>query len=191
MNPIHNLICSSQWWSRRVEHDLIPWGLRHVQLGDDVLEIGPGFGATTRVLVRERGPGRLTVIELEERYCQTLRAELGDAVSVVQGDAAQLPFEDGRFSAAVCFTMLHHIPVRDQQDRALGEIARVLRPGGSFAGTDSVGTGMLFKLIHIGDTLLPLDPDELPARLRAAGLSEPKVSRADGTFRFRAVKPLA
>ena len=191
MNPIHNLICSSQWWSRRVEHDLIPWGLRDVELGDDVLEIGPGFGATTRLLVRERGARRLTVVELEERYCQKLRAELADAVTVVQGDAAQLPLEDGRFSAVVCFTMLHHIPVREQQDRALAEIARVLRPGGTFAGTDSVGTGAVFKLIHVGDTLLPLDPDEFPSRLRAAGFSEPKVRRAGGTFRFRALKPVA
>jgi hypothetical protein len=58
-----------------------------------------------------------------------------------------------------------------------------------FAGTDSVGTGWLFKLIHIGDTLLPIDPDRLPDRLRAAGLAEPQVHRVDGTFRFRARKP--
>ena len=40
-----------------------------------------------------------------------------------------------------------------QQDRAFAEIARVLRPGGTFAGTESVGTGWLFRLIHVGDTL--------------------------------------
>ena len=191
MNPIHDVICSSRWWSRRVEHDLIPWALRDVDLGDDVLEIGPGFGATTRLLVRERGARQLTVVELEERYCRKLRDVLGDAVTVIQANAVQLPFDDGRFSAVVCFTMLHHIPVREEQDRVLGEVARVLRPGGTFAGTDSVGTGLLFKLIHIGDTLLPIDPDELPTRLRAAGLSEPDVRRADGTFRFRALKAVA
>lgn len=67
--------------------------------------------------------------------------------------------------------MLHHIPVAADQDRAFGEIARVLRPGGVFAGTDSIGTGWLFKLIHVGDTLLPIDPDGLPARLSVAGLA--------------------
>ncbi len=86
----------------------------------------------------------LTVVELEPRYCERLRAELAPAVKVVQGDATDLPFEDGRFSAVVCFTMLHHIPVRAHQDRALGEIARVLAPGGVFAGTDSVGPGCSF-----------------------------------------------
>jgi hypothetical protein len=47
----------------------------------------------------------------------------------------------------------------------------------------------MFKLIHIGDTLVPIDPDELPDRLQAAGLTETVVDRADGSFRFRARKP--
>jgi SAM-dependent methyltransferase len=84
--------------------------------------------------------------------------------------------------------MLHHVPQAADQDRVFAEVARVLRPGGVFAGTDSVGTGWLFKLIHIGDTLLPIDPDRLPDRLRGAGLTEPRVDRVDGTFRFRARK---
>jgi ubiquinone/menaquinone biosynthesis C-methylase UbiE len=142
MNRVHNLLCSSGWWARRVEDKLVPWGLDGVDLGEEVLEVGPGFGATTRLLATV--PPRLTVVELEERYCDRLRTELGDAVDVVQGDATELPFEDDRFSAVVCFTMLHHIPSRDLQDRAFNEIARVLRPAGTFAGTDSVGTGALF-----------------------------------------------
>jgi len=44
----------------------------------------------------------------------------------------------------------------------------------------------VFKLIHIGDTLLPLDPDELPARLEHAGLSDAVVERSNGSMRFRA-----
>jgi SAM-dependent methyltransferase len=187
MNLIHNKLCSSRWWARRVEGELLPWGLKGVELGDQVLEIGPGFGATTRVLSTR--PGALSVLELDTRYCEQLRGEFGDAVAVIQGDATKLPFADASFSAAVCFTMLHHIPSRELQDRAFAEIARVLRPGGAFAGTDSVGTGAIFKLIHVGDTLVPLDPDELPSRLQAAGLSEPRVQRGGRSFRFTAHKP--
>jgi ubiquinone/menaquinone biosynthesis C-methylase UbiE len=187
VNRVHNLLCSSRWWTRRVEDELLPWGLEGIALGDEVLEVGPGFGATTRVLTRL--PGKLSVVELDRRYCEQLRAELGDAVAVTQGDATQLPFARASFSAVVCFTMLHHIPSRELQDRALAEIARVLRPGGTFAGTDSVGTGAIFKLIHVGDTLLPLDPDELPSRLQAAGLTEADVQRGDRSFRFSARKP--
>ena len=189
MNAIHNLICSSRWWDRRVEHELIPWGLDGVELGEDVLEIGPGFGATTRLLARR--PITLSVLELDEDYCNRLRAVLGDEVSVVHGDATKLPFEDGRFSAAVCFTMLHHIPTAELQDQAFTEVTRVLRPGGTFAGTDSVGTGALFKLIHVGDTLNLIDPDRLPGRLADAGLTGAAVERGGRSMRFRAQKPVA
>lgn len=187
MNAAHNVLCASRWWRKRVEGKLVPWGLGDVELGDRVLEIGPGFGATTRFLTRRLG--RLNVLELDRRYCDRLQAELGSRISITQGDAVEMPYPDASFSAVVCFTMLHHIPERALQDRAFGEIARVLEPGGIFAGTDSIGEGTLFKLIHVGDTLLLIDPDELPSRLAAAGLTEPFVERANGSFRFHARKP--
>ena len=188
MNSVHNLICSSRWWDRRVEHELLPWGLDGVELGDEVLEIGPGFGATTKLLAKR--PIKLNVLELDEDYCDRLRSSLGEDVTVAQGDATNLPFEDGRFSAAVCFTMLHHIPTAELQDRAFAEVARVLRPGGTFAGTDSAGTGPLFKLIHVGDTLNLVDPDRLPDRLADAGLTDATVERGGRSMRFRARKPV-
>jgi ubiquinone/menaquinone biosynthesis C-methylase UbiE len=187
VNAVHNVICSSKWWDRRVKDELLPWGLNDVELGDDVLEIGPGFGATTRRLAPSLP--HLTVLELEPSYCERLRRELGDRVTVVQGDATQLPFEDGCFSGVVCFTMLHHIPAAESQNRVFAEVARVLRPGGTFAGTDSIGTGALFKLIHVGDILKPIDPDGLPARFAHAGLTGAKISRGGRSFRFRATKP--
>jgi hypothetical protein len=85
---------------------------------------------------------------------------------------------------------LHHVPSREQQDRLLSEVSRVLRPGGLLAGTDSLGTGRGFKLLHVRDTLVPVAPGELPARLEGAGLTEPRVEIAGGSFRFRALKPL-
>jgi ubiquinone/menaquinone biosynthesis C-methylase UbiE len=186
MNLAHNLLCSSDWWATNVRENLLPWGLEGVELGDDVLEVGPGFGATTRVLA-ERLP-KLTVLELNAGYCKRLRAAVGDKVEVVQGDATALPFGDGRFSAVVCFTMIHHIPSAELQDRALHEIARVLAPGGLFAGTDSVGKGRLFKLIHIGDILQLVDPRTFPGRLVAAGFSDPEVD-AGRSMRWRTRKP--
>ncbi len=189
MNRIHNLLCSSRWWARRAAHELVPWGVKGVELGDDVLEIGPGFGATTRVLAGS--VDRLSVVELDPGYCRRLQAELGNGagVSVVQGDATELPFPDGRFSAVLCFTMLHHIPTVAQQDRAFAEVARVLRPGGTFAGTDSIGNGWLFHAIHVGDTLNLVDPDGLPPRLESAGLEVREVRRGGSSFRWRATKP--
>jgi ubiquinone/menaquinone biosynthesis C-methylase UbiE len=187
MNLAHNLLCASAGWARRVERDLIPWGLKDVELGDDVLEIGPGFGATTRLLAA-RVPS-LSVLEISQQYCKRLRAELGDRVQVTQGDATRLPYPDGRFSAVVCFTMLHHIDSPKLQDQAFAEVARVLRPGGLFAGTDSLGVGRKFKLIHIGDTLTLVDPAALPARLQVAGLSSPQVDTSERSLRWRARRP--
>ena len=187
MNSVHNVLCSSSWWARLAEFELIPFGLKGVDPGDDVLEIGPGFGATTRVLVQRFG--QLEVLELDARYCRRLRAELGDAVTVTQGDATRLPYPDGRFSSVLCFTMLHHIPSLEEQDRAFAEIARVLRPGGTFAGTDSLGSGVVFKLIHVGDTLNLIDPGTLPSRLQNAGMVGPDVKVGGRSFRWRASKP--
>ena len=189
MNRAHALICSSRWWARTVARDLLPWGLSRLQLGDDVLEIGPGFGATTAVLA-ERAP-RLTVLELDPGYCARLLRRLDGRVQVVQGSATEMPFPDDRFSAVLAFTMLHHVPALELQDRLLAEAARVLRPGGVFAGTDSLGTGTVFGLLHVRDTLVPVDPDGLPARLLGAGLQEPQVRRGGRSFRFRARKPPA
>jgi ubiquinone/menaquinone biosynthesis C-methylase UbiE len=185
MNLAHAVVCSSGWWERTVERELLPWGLAGVELGEDVLEIGPGFGATTRVLARR--PGSLTVLELSESYCRRLGRKLGDEVEIVQADATDMPFADGRFSAVVCFTMLHHVPSPELQDRLLAEVARVLRAGGVFAGTDSLGTGRAFKLLHVHDTLVPVAPDGLPARLEDAGFLEPHIDTGGRSFRFRAV----
>ncbi|MGH2868420.1 MAG: class I SAM-dependent methyltransferase [Solirubrobacteraceae bacterium] len=186
MNKIHNLICASDRWAHRVRDDLIPWGLEDVDLGDDVLELGPGFGATTRLLVDR--VARLTVLELDEDYCRRLRDEFGARVTVTQGDATALPYPDGRFSAVICFTMLHHLDPAPLQDRAFAEVSRVLRPGGLFAGTDSLGQGQLFRFIHLGDKLALIDPERLPDRLTAAGLSQPRVDRSGRSLRFRAVR---
>jgi len=186
MNRAHALICSSAWWGRTVERELLPWGLKGVDLGEDVLEIGPGFGATTRVLAQRTS--QLSVLELERDYCERLRRVLPRRVAVEQGDATQMPFPESRFSAVVCFTMLHHLPSAQLQDRVFAEAKRVLRNGGVFAGTDSLGTGPLFKFLHVRDTLVPVSPDGLPERLQAAGLSEPSVQIGGRSFRFRARK---
>jgi ubiquinone/menaquinone biosynthesis C-methylase UbiE len=187
MNRAHNLVCSSGWWARAVEKELLPWALEGVPLDGEVLEFGPGFGATTQVLAGRCS--KLHVLELEESYCRRLRSQLGERVAVSQGDATSMPFEDQRFSAVVCFTMLHHIPSQELQDRALAEAARVLRPGGVFAGSDSTGGGILFRAIHIGDTLNLVAPDTFRTRLVAAGFTGARIETAPRSFRWRAIRP--
>ena len=104
------------------------------------------------------------------------------------GDGADLPFEDATFDAVVCFTMLHHVPSPAQQDRLFTEAARVLRPGGVFAGSDS-RLSLRFRLIHIGDTMVVVDPAALPDRLRTVGFADVLVDTSPRSLRFRAARP--
>lgn len=187
MNRAHHLYCASRHWARAAEQKLMPWALDGVDLGEDVLEVGPGLGATTRVLARR--PGRLSVIELEDSSVQRLRAEFAPSVDVLQGEATDMPLPDGRFSAVACFTMLHHLPSPQLQDRLFAEACRVLRPGGVLAGSDSLGGSVIFWLFHITDTFVRLEPEKLPDRLMAAGFVEPRVHAVKSSVRFAAHKP--
>ena len=109
-------------------------------------------------------------------------------VEVTHADATDLPYEAGRFSAVLSFTMLHHLPTADQQDRLFAEAARVLRPGGLFAGNDSVDSGP-FRELHVDDVCNPIDPSALPARLERAGFVDVKVDANEYGYRFRARRP--
>lgn len=187
MNRIHRWLCRSQPWRRTVEGRLLPWTLAGVELGDAPLEIGPGPGATTDVL-RRSAPG-LTCLEIDPALAASLSERMaGTPVRVVEGDATAMPFEPESFSAVVAFTMLHHVPSPAQQDGLLREAHRVLRPGGVFAGSDST-VSLGFRLLHIGDTMVPVDPEGFGARLEAVGFAEVRVERGNGAFRFRARRP--
>jgi SAM-dependent methyltransferase len=160
--------------------------LRGVELRGDVLEIGPGPGLVTDYLV-SRGL-RVTSVEIDPDLAAKLRTRFNAAsVAVVNGDATRLPFGDERFDFAVSFTMLHHVPSQALQDRLLAETRRVLRPGGVLIGSDS-RDGLRMRLLHIADTLVPVDPDGLRERLRRAGFSNVEIEPVPGAFRFRAAR---
>src|SRR5690242_2297185 len=134
MNADHECACASKEWRAAVRDLIMPWVLDGVDLGDDALEVGPGFGATTDVL-RERVP-RLTAVEIDPALASALREKLGGSnVEIVTGDATAMLFEDGRFSSAASFSMLHHVPSAALQDKVFQEVARVLRAGGVFVAT--------------------------------------------------------
>lgn len=187
MNLLHRWLCRSTRWKQTVETHILPWVLDGVQIGPNVLEIGPGPGVTTDLL-RGRVPS-LTCVEIDQAFADSLqRRTAGQNVTVLHEDATAMSLPDGTFDTAFSFTMLHHVPSAALQDRLLAEVARVLRPGGTFAGTDSVYSP-LFGLLHVFDTMLVVDPKTFPSRLQAAGFVDVQVDANRYAFRFRARVP--
>ena len=75
MNEQHLTLCSSAEWAEAVQKWIIPWVLDGVDLGDDVLEVGPGPGLTTDVL--HTMVGRLTAVEIHPELAEALGVATG------------------------------------------------------------------------------------------------------------------
>jgi hypothetical protein len=102
VNWLHQRVFRSERWRRRVEAELLPWTLRGVELGQDLLEKGPGPGGTTDVLRSLKC--RPTVLEVEASAAAALQERLkGTNVRVVHGDGAAMPFSAGHDIHSVSF----------------------------------------------------------------------------------------
>jgi len=102
------------------------------QPGEAVLEIGPGTGLFSLPVAQRLLPtGRLAIFDVQQVMLEhTLRrgAEHGlQNIDATRGDATKLPFADHSFDAAFIITALGEI---SDQNTALSELARVLKPGG-------------------------------------------------------------
>jgi ubiquinone/menaquinone biosynthesis C-methylase UbiE len=167
--------------------EYLPYMIQGVDLGDNVLEIGPGPGVITDLL-RTRVP-HMTSVEIDHALAESLKHRMeGSNVTVVEGDATAMEFADNTFSSALCFTMLHHVPSAELQDRLLSEACRVLRPGAVLTGSDSTPS-LRWNLFHLFDTRVPADPDAFASRLERAGFVDVNVGRFPGGFSFRGHKP--
>lgn len=128
--------------------------------GERLLEVGPGTGYYALEVAEWIGSGgRLDVFDLQQQMLDhTLRraAERGiENVAPTQGDARGLPYEDATFDGAYLVTVLGEIP---DQEAALRELARVVKPGGR------VVVGELFGDPHW------VSPRRLGERAARAGL---------------------
>lgn len=186
MNENHARTCSSPEWAAYIQNEILPSLVRHADLGEDLLEIGPGPGAATEWL-RHRVK-RLTALEIEEAAAEKLADRYaGSNVDVVVGDATKLSYPDGSFDSVGSFTMLHHVPTRELQNKILAEALRVLRPGGVLIASDSLASDDLHHF-HEGDTYNPIDPGSVVSRLQTIGFGALTVM-IDDRLKFIARKP--
>lgn len=93
-----------------------------------VLEVGCGPGYFSPALAARIPDGQLVVVDLQWEMLQLARVRLDGCGEVVQGDAQELPLRSASFDAVVVILVLGEVP---DQGRFLGEVRRVLRPGGA------------------------------------------------------------
>jgi ubiquinone/menaquinone biosynthesis C-methylase UbiE len=186
MNENHARVCTSPEWAEHIQTSVLPTLTRDIDLGGQMLEIGPGPGAATEWLrTRVR---KLTAIEVDEAAAALLSTRYADGnVEIVAGSAAELSYPDASFDFVGCFTMLHHVPTLAMQNKILAEACRVLRPGGVLIGSDSLASTDLHHF-HADDTYNPVEPASVLSRLQTVGFGNVTVI-VDDVLKFIAAKP--
>lgn len=127
------------------------WARRAVAApaGGQVVDIGSGTGSETQALAETVGP-RGTAVGVEphpglRQVAVERAAAAGSTARFVDGDAYALPMGDGEVDTVWCERVFQHL---DEPEKAAGEIARVLRPGGRVALLD---TDWATMILHPGD----------------------------------------
>ncbi len=126
----------SQRWAVELPHPVITrrrlLEILNPAPGERLLEVGPGPGYYTIEVAQSLEPGgQLDLLDIQPEMLEQVKSkvEAEGVTNVVAsvGDAQKLPFEDNSFDGAFLVTVLGEIP---DQDAALRELSRVIRPGG-------------------------------------------------------------
>ena len=112
-----------------------------------ILDVATGTGRVPFDLLQERAfNGRLIGLDDSRRMLKLAAKKLapyGKRVQLVRHPAVPLPFPDNRFDAVTCLEALEFFP---SDEAALGEMVRVLRPGGALITTRRRGWEALLFL---------------------------------------------
>jgi len=110
-----------------------------IREGMKVLEVGPGPGHFTVEAALRVGRGKLYCLDIQPRMIARLKEKVSrhglNNVHLIVGDATYLPFAPESFDLAFLIYVIGEIPNRE---KALLELARVLRPGGALSISEVV-----------------------------------------------------
>lgn len=116
--------------------------------GQHVIEIGCGSARLARALLARHPGSRVTGLEVDTRQHAKNLASPQPGLDFVEAGAQSLPFADASFDLALMLKSLHHVPT-PLLAQALGEAARVLRPGGHLYVSEPVYAGPLNDLVRL------------------------------------------
>jgi len=134
-----------------------------VQLqGARLLEAGCGAAQLARELLQRHPDAELVGLEVDERQLAKNLLAPAERLRFERAGAQEIPFADARFDGALMLKSLHHVPM-PLMDRALAELARVLRPGGWLYVSEPVYAGPFNELVRLYN-----DEGEVRAAAQAA-----------------------
>ncbi|WP_371261201.1 class I SAM-dependent methyltransferase [Bradyrhizobium sp. th.b2] len=119
--------------------------------GKSVLEIGLGYGSVSQAVAA--AGAQLTGLDIAAGPVNWLRHRLalaGLPGQAIQGSALDIPFPEGNFDHVVTIGCLHHT---GDLKKAISEVHRVLRPGGTAIIMVYSATSHLRRLKHPAETL--------------------------------------
>ena len=116
--------------------------------GQDIIELGCGAARLARTLLERHPDSCVTGMEVDERQHAKNIAAPQKGLRFVAGGAEAIPFQDASFDLALMLKSLHHVP-RPLMAQALGEVARVLRPGGHLYVSEPVYDGALNEIVRL------------------------------------------
>ena len=166
-----------------------------------VLDLGCGTGTLTVMIKQTHPEAVVTGLDGDQKILEIARkkaAKAGVEVTLDHGMAYQLPYPDDTFDRVLTSLVLHHL-TRDDKQRAMGEIYRVLRPGGELHIVDfgkprgvygRLASQLIKRMEQAGDNINGF----LPIMIRLAGYEQVKepafYSTIFGTLsRYRGRKP--
>ena len=141
-------------WSRPVAEGFLDW--LEVAPGRQWLDVGCGTGALSGTILRRAQPAGVTGLDPSEAFLARAREQLQDQRAAFDhGDAQALPYHDRRFDVAVSGLVLSFVP---DQAKMVGEMRRVVRPGGAIALYVWDYAGRMELMRHFWDAAAALDP---------------------------------
>ena len=153
----------------------------------DIIELGCGAAKLARALLERHPDSRVTGLEVDERQHAKNIAAPQEGLRFLAGGAEAIPFPAASFDLALMLKSLHHVPV-PLMAQALGEVARVLRPGGQLYVSEPVYDGALNQIVRLYNdegVVRAAAQAALDAALRTGAWAQVAERRFEMPVRFR------